>query len=155
MQGYTRLTPAGRARRLRRLAQAALDQYDGFDEAKLMLLSTTEHALFRVDVPSASRTDGQGFVLRIYHPDAYDAASVAVELAWLAALCRETELVVPEPVPARDGALRVVAAVAGVPEPRACVLFRWVDGRRLKARLSARALERVGRFVAKLHRHAE
>ena len=155
MQAYTRLTSTGRARRLRRLAEAALDHYDGLDDVQLTLLSNTEHALFRVDVSSASRTDGRRFVLRIYHPDAYDAASVAVELAWLAALCRETELVVPEPVPARDGALRVSAEAADVPEPRACALFRWVDGRRLKARLSARALERVGRFVAKLHRHAE
>lgn len=155
MQAYTALTPAGQARRLRRLAQAALGHYAGLGEARIQLLSHTEHALFQVDVASPTTPDRKRFALRIYDPRAYDAPSVAVELAWLTALCRETELVVPEPVAARDGGLLVEEEATGVPERRSCVLFRWVSGHRLKARLSPAALELVGRFMSRLHRHAE
>jgi Ser/Thr protein kinase RdoA (MazF antagonist) len=64
-------------------------------------------------------------------------------------------LVVPEPVQTRDGALLTLASVTGVPEARQCVVFRWVYGSFLRARLGAKELERVGAFLAKLHQHAE
>jgi Ser/Thr protein kinase RdoA (MazF antagonist) len=79
---------------------------------------------------------------------------VRSEMAWLAALRRDTALGVPEPVPARDGSLVVVAAIEGVPEPRFCALFRWLEGRFLNATLTPRHLERVGVFTARLHDHA-
>jgi Ser/Thr protein kinase RdoA (MazF antagonist) len=60
---------------------------------------------------------------------------------------------VPKPVPARNGALATVVGVEGVPEPRICVLFRWVEGRFLNATLTPRLLERVGVFTARLHEH--
>jgi hypothetical protein len=62
---------------------------------------------------------------------------------------------VPEPVSTRDGALVTTASVPGVPEPRDCVVLRWVDGRFLRLQLDTKELERVGEFMAKLHRHAE
>jgi Ser/Thr protein kinase RdoA (MazF antagonist) len=75
-------------------------------------------------------------------------------LLWLAALNRDTGLAVPQPVPAKNGALLTHAAVAGVPEPRVCVLFRWLPGRFLDRRLAPAHLERVGTFTARLHEHA-
>jgi len=48
---------------------------------------------------------------------------------WLSALRRETELAVPEPMPTLDGELFTLVASDAVPEPRVCVLFRWLPGR--------------------------
>jgi Ser/Thr protein kinase RdoA (MazF antagonist) len=51
--------------------------------------------------------------------------------------------------------LLTTVMTAGVPEPRHCVLLRWVPGRFRRTRLGATALEQVGTFMARLHRHAE
>jgi Ser/Thr protein kinase RdoA (MazF antagonist) len=88
-----------------------------------------------------------------WHPRR-NAADVESELTWLAALRSETDLVVPEPVPNRLGALLTIAEVEGVPEPRICVLLRWVEGRFVDAGLTPRHMERVGDFMAHLHNHA-
>ena len=78
-----------------------------------------------------------------------------MELAREAALRRETGLVVPEPVVARDGSLVQTVAVDGMPEARHCVLFRWVEGHFLRARPTWRPLRQAGAFLARLHEHAE
>ena len=74
-------------------------------------------------------------------------------MTWLAALQRETDLMVPEPVPTRDGNLLTVTGVEGVPEPRICVLFRWIAGRFVDARLTPSHLEQVGALMARLQVH--
>lgn len=60
----------------------------------------------------------------------------------------------PEPVAARDGSLVVLASDAGVPEPRVCVLLRWLDGRFVDDRLAPRHLRQVGALQAGLQQHA-
>jgi Ser/Thr protein kinase RdoA (MazF antagonist) len=139
-------------RRLRALATAALRSY-GIVPARLVLLSAREHFLFRVDA-GAHSTDHDRFTLRLYHPAAYDEAGVAAELAWLAALRRDTALAVPEPLPTIDAGLLVTLGDANAGEPRHAALCRWVPGRRRRASLTPAALAAVGRFTAELHRHA-
>jgi len=74
-------------------------------------------------------------------------------MLWLTFLRRrqETDLVVPQPVPRLDGDLVTVASVEGVPEPRMCVLLRWLPGRFVDKGLTPSHLERVGAFMARLH----
>jgi Ser/Thr protein kinase RdoA (MazF antagonist) len=137
------------------LAQAALADYE-VRPVRLTLLAHAENSTFRVEA-----RDGERYVLRVHrvtgtpwHPPR-DAAEVRSEMSWLAALRREPDLRVPEPMPNRDGGLVTIAANEGVPEARVCVLFRWVDGRFLDASLAPQHLERVGQFTARLHQHAE
>jgi len=101
-------------------------------------------------------TDGEGnrYALRIIRPGKSSVVEVQSELAWLVALHRDTDLVVPDPVPTREGALLTVAGAPGVPEPRICALFRWVPGRFVRSRLMPRHLEQVGRLMARLQDHA-
>jgi Ser/Thr protein kinase RdoA (MazF antagonist) len=148
---FDSLSVRGRLGLLRRLATQALDAY-GIGPAELVLLGHVENTTFRVEVPT-----GERFVLRIHrvsgsplHPPR-TLAEVASEALWLAAIRRNTPLSVPEPVPANDGSMVTVADVVGLPEPRLCVLFRWQHGRFLDAGLTPVHLERVGRFIAKLH----
>jgi predicted nucleic acid-binding protein len=48
---------------------------------------------------------------------------------WLAALRRDTDLVVPEPVSSLHLDHVTVINVEGIPEPRICILFHWINGR--------------------------
>jgi len=103
--------------------------------------------------------EGGPYVMRIHRATGVDghprrtAAEIRSEMEWLAALRRDTDLVVPEPVRTRDGALLTTVEVDGVPDPRLCVLFHWVDGRFVNRGLTPKHLWRVGVLVARLHEH--
>jgi Ser/Thr protein kinase RdoA (MazF antagonist) len=133
--------------RLRHLGRAALTRY-GVSEARLTLLRHEHNTTFRVDSAAAA------YLLRINRPGVYTPAVVESELTWLVALERDTDLGVPEPVAARDGSLLVVARADGVPEPRSCVLLRWLDGRFVDRRLAPAHLRRIGVLAARLQEHA-
>ncbi len=162
-QHFEDLTRGGQVRRMRRLAEIALTAYD-LGEVHLTPLMHFFNTTFRIDTclhsPGASQEypaacKGERYVIRIHRPGSQDALTIQSELLWLLALRREAGLVVPEPVPTRDGALLTIASTADVPEPRQCVVFRWVHGSFLRSRLGVKELERVGAFMAKLHRHAK
>jgi Ser/Thr protein kinase RdoA (MazF antagonist) len=163
MQRFEDLTRGGQVRRMRRLAETALTAYD-LGEMHLRPLMHFFNTTFRIDAYPHSSEASQGnstgrkrerYVIRIHRPGSQDVRTIQSELLWLLALRREAGLVVPEPVSTRDGALVTTASVPGVPEPRDCVVLRWVDGRFLRSQLGTEELERVGAFMAKLHRHAE
>jgi Ser/Thr protein kinase RdoA (MazF antagonist) len=147
MKPFELLTNAGQLQRLRRLAVHALRAYDIY-ETRLTALQHEGNTTFRVDL-----ANGERYVLRIQHPTLRTVEAVRSEMMWLAALRQETDLVVPEPIPTRDGNLLTIASVTEVPEPRICVLFRWIDGRFLDVRLTPSHLERVGTFMASLQLH--
>ncbi len=148
MKRFQDLTPGGQFRRLRRLAQTALEAFD----VQVSSLSPLQHWLnttFRVETSQGAR-----YALRIHRPGFQAQSMVRSELLWLTAICQETDLHVPEPLLTRDWRLLTTVSMPGVPEPRHCVLFHWVTGSFRHTRLSATALERVGAFMARLHLHA-
>jgi Ser/Thr protein kinase RdoA (MazF antagonist) len=134
--------------RLRRLGCTALGVF-GIEGARMTLLRHEANTTFRV------QTAGGVYVLRISRPQVHTAQTIESEMAWLSALRRETDLVVPEPVPSGDGSFVVLASDAGVPVPHACVLMRWLDGRFSDRRLAPVQLRRVGILEARLHQHAD
>lgn len=134
--------------RMRQLAGVALSAYD-LPPARLTLLAHLFNTTFRVDT-----TTGERYVLRIGRAGTPTVESVGAEMAWLAALRRDTLLEVPSPVPTRAGPLLTLAATSGVPRPHICVLFRWLPGRLLRHRLTPRHMERVGELMAHLQDHA-
>ncbi|HET6707765.1 phosphotransferase enzyme family protein, partial [Amycolatopsis sp.] len=144
---FAELDRAGRTRRLRRLAEAALTAY-AVPVARLTPLAHGHNTTFRVD-----GADGERYVLRVQRPDGPGVAQVRAEMAWLTTLRRETGLVVPQPVPTRARDLVTVVADPAVPEPRTCVLCHWVDGRFVDERLTPPQLYAVGEFTARLHLH--
>jgi Ser/Thr protein kinase RdoA (MazF antagonist) len=154
MTAFETMSYRGQLGRLRRLAAVALDAY-AIQSARLVPLAHEENTTFRVETSGGDR-----YVLRIHrvtgspiHPPR-SIAEVRSEMIWLSALRRDIGAAVPEPLPTRDRSMVIVAEVAGVPEPRACVLFRWEPGRFLDAGLTPQHLERVGGFIARLHDHA-
>jgi Ser/Thr protein kinase RdoA (MazF antagonist) len=145
MRAFGSLGSRGQIGRLRRLGQAALARY-GIAGAPLTPLRHQHNTTFRA---------GAEHVLRISRPGLHAPAAIGSEMAWLRALRDDRGLGVPDPVAATDGAMVVVASDAAVPEPRACVLLRRLEGRFADARLTPLHMRRVARLAAALHDHAE
>lgn len=155
-------SPVSRLQHLITLAESVLAGYD-LPGASLTLVSETANAVFHVAVPSGrpqrlletGRTsDGAAYALRLRPPGWHSTQSLAEELQWLLALRRDTDLVVPEPVPACDGTLIQEISDPDTPGPWQGVLFRWVPGERRTETLTPPDLERVGTCMARLHQHA-
>jgi len=91
------------------------------------------------------------FLLRLHWPGYRSVAAIQLELEWLRSLRERHGLPVPEPVPARDGALVVEVSYRGVPGSRYCSLLRWVKGRRVGERARTDHYRAQGRLMAGLH----
>jgi Ser/Thr protein kinase RdoA (MazF antagonist) len=130
------------------LARSACDRW-GLDGAAIALLHHRENAVFRIDAAS-----GERFVLRVHRPGYQTRASVRSELTWTDAL-RDSGVESPAALPARDGERVQEVTHAAMPEPRLCVLFRWVEGSPLAGAVTAAAFETLGAVNARLHRQAE
>ncbi|GAB4207198.1 MAG: phosphotransferase [Roseiflexaceae bacterium] len=149
MKPFQQLNSAGQVRRLARLGQTALQAY-GVEGAQLTPLQHAENTTFRVAMP-----DGRQFVLRVHRTGRHNPEQVRSEMAWLAALRCDTDLLVPAPQTTASGDLLVLAEAPGVPEPRMCVLFGWMEGRFRNRSLTPARLAAVGELIGQLHRHAE
>jgi len=150
---FDRLGRRAQLVRLRRLARRALAGY-GLGEAQIGVLRHEHNTTFRVDTRSPDGVANGRYVLRINRPGVHTGHTIAAEMDWLRALRLETELAVPDPVPASDGSLVTLAIDGGVPESRVCVVLRWMDGTFLDARLMPRHLAAVGSLIASLQDHA-
>ena len=148
MKAYTQLSKRGRARRLRALVSQALQQYElGVCDFKLLGVYT--NALFRLRT-----VGGSSFVMRICQPGWRTATDLRSEIMWLQYLSCHTDIGVPEPQPARNGDLYVVAGASGVPVHRRCVVMSWIPGVTLAQRLTEENLHKLGDLFALLHEHS-
>lgn len=147
MKPFETLTNRGQLQRLRQVGLSALAEY-AVPEPRLVPLRHEANTTFRV-----LAADDQQYVLRIHRPEGHTPAAIRSEMQWLLALRQETMVGTPEPVLTRDGVPLVIAEAPGIPAPRACVLFRWLEGRFINERLTPRHLEQIGVLTAQLHEH--
>ena len=121
-----------------KLARVALERYGLLEAgASASLISDADHAVFKVSVPAdmgavfhpyLGRIEGKQFLLRIEETAERRVSTTYSELALLAAMLRETDLALPEPVPAMDGSLvpeLYMGADQESEDVKQCVLFRW------------------------------
>src|SRR5919202_4623606 len=149
VKSFSRLSERGQVRRLRRIGAAALSRYN-LQAARITFVQRKTNAIFRITTLSRGE-----FVLRVHPASQATATVIEGELRWLEAIGQETDLRVPVPEPAEDGALVVTCEDPEVPEPLHCVLLRWLPGRRRRPQhLSKIELAKVGMVVGELHRHA-
>ena len=137
--------------RLRHVALAALCRYPLAD-GRLTFVAHGENTTYRHDGADGSH------LVRVHRPQRHghgvdSTAAISSELAWLQAIRADTELAVPEPVAARDGASTVTVAAAG--EERACSVLRWMDGRIHESSPRPVHLKRLGEAMARLHDQAD
>jgi Ser/Thr protein kinase RdoA (MazF antagonist) len=136
---------------LRQVALAALGHYPLAD-GRLTFVSHGENTTFRHD-----GADGRHLV-RVHRPqrhgrDLDSVAAIRSEIAWLQAVRNDTDLAVPEPVAARDGALTVTVEAGG--KTRVCSVLRWMDGRFHETSARPVHMVRLGEAMACLHEQAD
>jgi Ser/Thr protein kinase RdoA (MazF antagonist) len=160
LKPYPQLTRIGRLRRLRQLAGTALEAY-GLADTPLKLQLNAGKTLFRVDTPNlpapqATRDlfEENRYLLQIHHPTYQTPEAAEMELNWLAAMRREADLPVPEPIPSRDGRLMIQVTIPGTTLTRHCSLLRWVKGRHLLHQARAEHYRAQGRLMARMHNFA-
>jgi Ser/Thr protein kinase RdoA (MazF antagonist) len=147
MQAFEQLTRRGQARRLRKLAMRALEQYP-LDVIDMRLVGTFTNTLFRVRA-----AEGTSYVLRVCTPGWRTETDLRSEAMWLAALARETDIGAPVPLAAQGGSYLVEARAEGVPEARRCLVTSWLPGSTLGKQLTEANLYKMGALFARLHAH--
>lgn len=149
MEEFASLTDLGRMRRLRRLAEKALDSYD-LDVVGVTLVAHSFNSIYRVR--SVSRP---AHLLRVgpsFHLHPPDTDTLAA--AWQRALHTDIGLPVSQYVSTRTGSITSSVSLAGVPESRTCAVLSWVPGRPLEKPATVDQAEASGRLLAQLHEHA-
>lgn len=129
--------------------EPAIPLWPGLRGGCPLLVNHSENHTFRIDAPG-----GDSFMLRVHRPDYQSLANIESELAWLAALQRDTDLPIPDPVPGEDGRLlQFFSTPRG--ETRHAVLFRFIAGAEPAPDDDLVPLfGTLGGYAARLHRHA-
>lgn len=148
MKPFDQLTHRGQVGRLKGLAMKALEQYP-IAPTKVTPIVHLFNSTFKID------SENGRFVMRINRPHDRSQAEIRSEMQWLASIRQGTPLIVPDPLMNHAGDLVTRVEAPGVPEPRDCVVFHWVDGRFYRQKLGPIALEKVGGFMAHLHNHVQ
>lgn len=147
MKSYSDLSTAGKLRRLRDLAVAALAHYE-LRSPEITYYGFETNLLYKVTVAS-----GEKFMLRLAAPGWRTREDLRSEALWLDAIRRETSVSAPRVVPARSGEYVLPMGDPGIPEIWNTTLMSWVPGRLLGHYLTARNLEKMGALFAELHHH--
>ena len=147
-QPYGELTMRGQVHRLRQVALEAIDAYP-FEVRRLRLLLHAYNTTFRVDT-----TDGRRFALRINTNSLKSEANLHAEVAWLDAIARETDVVVPVPQRTRSGRLWAEVWCEPLGRSLPVVVMSWLPGRDLDDRDPREGIRALGRTMAQLHDHA-
>lgn len=145
MKPWNELTERGKFRRLRQLANTALDEY-AITPTALRFVGGFTNAIFRVETPD------QTYALRVDYMQDHSDTDTTIELEWLLAL-GETDLNVARPIPTKAGSPFTFAEAEGIPGARRCVLFAWIPGRPLADHLNETNYHRLGQLSARLHQH--
>ncbi len=127
-------------------ARAALPSYGRAPDTALRLLSLSENATYLV-------TQGTPLVLRVHRPGYHSRAGIISELAWMAALRRETTVRTPELVVSDIGE-QVVTATVGARQLHVDAVS-YVPGCTAEEDPEAVGFDALGKLTAVMHGHAE
>ncbi len=144
---YEDLDEAAQVEALRRVALVAAGTY-GLDVHRVEPVLHGYNTTFRLDT-----TDGRTVALRVNTNSKSTPAHVAAQQAWVHAIARETDVLVPDAVVAPDGSSVVAVSDPGTGRDLLCVANAWLEGPDVGQcdDVQARAL---GRVMATLHGHA-
>ena len=144
---FAQLSDRAQVRRLRAVALEALQQYP-LEPDRLRLLQHDFNTTFRLDTVS-----GEKFAVRIDLNRRKPVSALDAEMAWLTAIDRDTEVIVPAPLTTRDGRQHVPVRVEGVDGELHLAVMSWLPGRDLDVP-TVPAMRELGRQMALLHDHA-
>ena len=161
---YYELSRLTRIHRLRQAALRMLKQYD-IEFSKLSFISSSFPNCRISGLPqqyllkfSRGLYPEAGENIPNFHPP---GTSTHLQLLWMEALARDTDLVLQKPIRNTAGELISSAEVHGLPEPVDGFLCTWVPGRilsrtwRPKPWPSPKSIRQMSRVAAILHTHAQ
>ncbi len=148
-QDFVTLTHRGKLRRLYRLAEVALSHYD-LPATEVRLHTFATNAIYRVRTAA-----GAVYALRLAYPGWRTLSDLRAEATWLEALARETNILAPRVVPARDGSAVLSLQAPWVSGQWPGTLMTWLPGRLLAHYLTPDNLARLGALFARLHQHGK
>lgn len=135
------------ATRLLPLAERALKRYP-FLTREVTHLATHSNVLFRVVSES-----GEQMVLRVGTPHANSRSNIELEVSWLDAIARDSDLDVVRPLRTAGGSLIVDEFDDQIDKERSCVLFSWVPGQPMAEGSGTFAYRALGTMCASLQAH--
>jgi Ser/Thr protein kinase RdoA (MazF antagonist) len=135
------------ATRLLPLAERALKRYP-FLTREVTHLATHSNVLFRVVTES-----GEQLVLRVGTPHANSRSNIELEVAWLDAIQKETDLEVVRPIRTAGGGFIVDEHDSSIDQVRSCVLFSWIPGHPMALGSGPFAYRLLGAMSASLAAH--
>jgi Ser/Thr protein kinase RdoA (MazF antagonist) len=131
------------------VAERALAEYGLPEGSSLQLLNLSENATYAV---TDSATDVRT-ILRVHRQNYHLPHQIESELDWLDALRRDSEITVPEVLPASDGRRVVTLDVAGT--QRHVVHFAMVPGAEPdEETVTVDDFHTLGQITASLHQHS-
>lgn len=128
-------------------AERVLERYP-LDIREIRHLASHSNVMFAVVTES-----GQQRVLRVGTPHANSRSNLEIEVAWLDAIRRDTDLEVVRPIEASDGSLIVDSHDEVLGQERSCVLFSWVPGQPMAMGSGTFAYRLLGEMCASLQLH--
>jgi Ser/Thr protein kinase RdoA (MazF antagonist) len=134
--------------RLRREALIILEQYP-IRVARIRCINHGFNTTFRVDT-----TDGQKFALRINVNSRRPMPALQAEIAWLEALARDTNLILPKPIARKDNGFISSFYSDVLQRNTVAVLFSWLSGKDLGLDVTTQQLHATGQALKTLHQHA-
>ena len=135
------------------IAKTALNQYPIIQE-KLRYLGHSDNVAFYVE------TSSEKFLLRIHQSVSGSGDHIwkkpeiiESELMWLAALCREDNITVQEPVQNKLGQWVTQILAEDGAKNICCSLLRWIDGVIFDTQRTSQQAYQLGLLMAQLHQH--
>jgi Ser/Thr protein kinase RdoA (MazF antagonist) len=137
-------------------ARQALAEYSVKDP-HLAFIRQSDTISYKVEAPA-----GNTYLLRLHTPlnqaigtHGADTSAVNSEILWREALCRDTDLVLQQPIRNKNNAFVTSIEVPGGGELVNCTLLRWVAGESYSRDLETEDTAfQIGKITATLHNHA-
>ncbi|WP_298887346.1 phosphotransferase [uncultured Serinicoccus sp.] len=104
---------------------------------------------FRLDTP------GGAVAMRVNTNSLSSAGNVQAQQAWQHAIRRDTDVLVPDPVPVRDGGYLALVGSAELGREVMVTASTWLEGEDLGTVSTPEQCRALGGLMATLHRHAE
>lgn len=119
-------------------------------DSTVTLLNHSENTTYKVEDPARDAP----VVLRVHREGYHTRKAIASELQWMEALRTEGGVKTPEPIAGADGEYIQDLDSRGLPRPRYCALFHWIDGDAPDEGRLLEPFERLGEVTARCHAHS-
>ena len=129
-------------------AAAALPAYGLPPDCGLERVSLSENATYKVTDPR----DGRARILRLHRPGYRSLAEIRSELAWIAALQQDSDVLSPAILPTLEG--RSVCTFGRGEREQHAVLFEYLAGAEPEEARLVETFAELGAKAATVHRHA-